>query len=71
MSTFAHLSSIQGYQPSQDGPESAFLKDEVEDRKRAITIEKELARLHMYDYERNAQMPKCTLVLRYLVSCIE
>jgi hypothetical protein len=32
----------------------------------AIEIEMELTRLQMYDYERNAQMPKCTLVLRYL-----
>lgn len=32
----------------------------------AIEIEMELPRLQMYDYERNAPMPKCTLVLRYL-----
>jgi hypothetical protein len=33
----------------------------------AIEIEMELIRLQMYDYERNAQMPNCTLVLRYLI----
>jgi hypothetical protein len=61
-----HLISILTllrHHPSQGGLESLLLNDETKDGKKMATeIKMELARLHMYDYERNAQMPKCTLV---------